>query len=356
MAALGLQGLQIQNLRNLASVDISPAPGINLVYGANASGKTSLLEAIYLLSRGRSFRTRRFERLVRYGETRYTVFGRIADQGRTKAAAIERTKESLRVRVDGQDLDSLAPLATLLPVQILHPNSHKLLEEGPHFRRQYLDWGVFHVEHGFYDHWQRYQRALRQRNAALRTGSPAESWEPELVQAGTAIDDMRRAHLEQLAPLVAAIADRLLDAPPLRLEYTQGWSRDRTLAEAVAHGREQDRERGFTFSGPHRADLRVTIGGVNAAETASRGQQKLLVSSLVCAQCMLFQRRSGRHPILLVDDLPAELDRERRERFVAQLQSLAAQVFVTAIEPGALAFSAPFKGFHVEHGEVREVV
>ncbi len=356
MAALGLQRLHIQNLRNLASVDISPAPGVNLIFGANASGKTSLLEAIYVLSRGRSFRTRRFERLVRHGETRYTVFGRIADQGRTRAAAIERSKDSLRVRVDGQDLDSLAPLAALLPVQILHPNSHKLLEEGPHFRRQYLDWGVFHVEHGFYDYWQRYQRALRQRNAALRTGTPAESWEPELVQAGTAIDDLRRRYLEQLAPLVSEVADLLLDFPPLRLEYLQGWSRERTLADAISQSRGQDRERGFTFAGPHRADLRVTVDGVNAAETASRGQQKLLVSALVCAQCVLFQTRSGRHPILLVDDLAAELDRERRERFVAQLQSLSAQVFVTAIEPEALTFLDRYKGFHVEHGAVREVL
>lgn len=351
----GLQRLRIQNLRNLEAVDIAPAPALNLFFGANASGKTSLLEAIYLLSRGRSFRSRRFERVVRQGSDRYSVFGRVAHQGRTVAAAIERSNDALRIRVDGQDLNSLAALSALLPVQILHPNSHKLLEEGPQHRRRFLDWGVFHVEHGFYEHWQRYQRALRQRNAALRHGGPAEVWEAELSHTGTALDQLRRHYLTELAPIVGTMATDLLDSSSLAMDYAQGWSNDRTLAEALEQSRGKDRDWGFTAPGPHRADLKIRLDGVAATEKASRGQQKLLVSALVCAQTVLFQRRTGRRPILLVDDLPAELDRARRDQFSAQLEGLSAQVFVTAIEREALAFRH-VQAFHVEHGAVREVV
>ena len=356
MASGGLLRLHIQDLRNLLSVDIAPSQHINLIFGANASGKTSLLEAIYLLSRGRSFRSQRFERIVARGASRYRVFGQVAQAGREVPAAIEKTKDSLRIRVNGQDLATLAPLAALLPVQILHPNSHRLLEEGPRFRRQYLDWGLFHVEHSFYDRWQRYHRALRQRNAALRAGAPAHAWEPELIQAGEAIDGLRRRYLAELTPLIEEFADELLTSPPLALEYQQGWARERTLAQALEHTRMQDQERGFTFAGPHRADLKVSLSGVAATETASRGQQKLLVSALVCAQAALFRTRAGRRPILLVDDLPAELDRERRKRFVGLLERLCAQVFLTAIEPNLLELHPGYKAFHVEHGEVREVV
>ena len=352
----GLQKLQIRDLRNLKAVDIAPADSLNLVYGANASGKTSLLEAIYLLSRGRSFRSRVFERVVRKGADRYSVFGRIAQAGRSVAAAIERSGQGLRVRVDGADVPSLVTLSALLPVQILHPNSHKLLEEGPQFRRRFLDWGVFHVEPGFYGHWQRYQKALRQRNAALRQRQAMEAWETELVQSGMALDRLRRGYLSELRPLIMRLAQELLDAPLLTVDYYPGWGGDRDLSEVLVQNRTRDQERGFTGSGPHRADLRIRLEGVTAAETASRGQQKLLVCALICAQTLFFQQRSGRRAVLLVDDLPAELDRIRRQRLVALLESTEAQVFVTAIEPDSMEFGRPCQTFHVDHGVVREVV
>lgn len=352
----GLQRLQIRNFRNLEKVDLDPAPLLNLVYGANASGKTSLLEAIYTLSRGRSFRSRLFDRVVRKGTDRYSVFARVHGEGRNVNAAIERNREHLRVRIDGADVPNLAPLSALLPVQILHPNSHKLLEDGPQFRRRFLDWGVFHVEPRFLSSWQRYQRALRQRNAALRQRVAVGAWDLELVQAGQALHAMRRAYADALFPIASDIAARLLEGVAVKLEYFPGWANGRDLDETLRRNVETDQERGFTASGPHRADMKVRVDGVSAADRVSRGQQKLLVCALVCAQTLLFQGRTRRRAVLLVDDLPAELDRERRGRLVAQLEATGAQVFVSAIEPELVGFRGPFHRFHVERGVVREVV
>lgn len=352
----GLLALQIRDFRNLASVDLAPANHLNLIHGANASGKTSLLEAIYVLSRGRSFRSRLFERLVRQGAERYRIFGRVAHAGRTIGAAIERQRSGMRIRLDGQDIQRLAPLTSVLPVQILHPNSHKLLEDGPQFRRRFLDWGVFHVEPRFLEHWQRYQKALRQRNAALRHGQAVSAWETELAESGTALTALRQHYVALLEPLVLEIAGALLDVSGLSLRFSQGWNAEQELGASLAQHRSRDQERGFTSTGPHRADLKIKLEGVSAADRVSRGQQKLLVCALVCAQTALFQRRTGRRPVILVDDLPAELDADRRRRLVAELQRLAAQVFVTAIEPDLVPFEQSCRMFHVEHGDVREVV
>lgn len=355
-SAGGLEALRIQDFRNLEAVEIEPHSGANLFFGANAAGKTSLIEAIYVLSRGRSFRSRLFDRIVRKGAARYSVFGRVRRQDRLINAAIERHRDGTRVRVDGRDLQSLAPLSELLPAQILHPNSHKLLEGGPQFRRRFLDWGVFHVEPLFLETWQRYQRALRQRNAALRTGHVPEAWEAELAQTGTALDAMRTRYLDGLIPLASQLTEALLGYPGLDLSYRRGWSREKSLEAVLEAGRSADRERGYTVSGAHRADLRVQLEGTAAPDRASRGQQKLLVCALVIAQTILFQRLTERRPLLLVDDLPAELDLQRRQRLVQQLLDSGAQLFVTAIEPEAIPAADRFQMFHVEHGRVREVI
>src|ERR1700683_1736845 len=151
-----LRRMQVTDFRCLHQADIDLDPKFTLISGPNASGKTSLLEAIYVLGRGRSFRTRRLEHLIRHGRGRFVVCGEVDTSTRRVPMGVEGSRKGVRAQIDGDRPSSLAELALLLPVQIIDPEVHHLIEEGPSRRRRFLDWGVFHVEQSL-GHWQRYQ-------------------------------------------------------------------------------------------------------------------------------------------------------------------------------------------------------
>src|SRR6204780_1364138 len=185
-----LRRMQVTDFRCLHQGDLEFDSEFTLISGPNASGKKSLLEAIYLLGRGRSFRTRRLDHLIRTGAERMIIFGEAEVSERRVTLGVEGSAEGLRAKLGGERVASLAELASALPVQVIDPEVHRLIEEGPGRRRRLLDWGVFHVEPGFVGHWQRYQQVLRQRNAALRSGLAApvvSAWNGDLVRYGELI-------------------------------------------------------------------------------------------------------------------------------------------------------------------------
>lgn len=358
---MGLISVGIRHFRNLSAVDFEPSPEVNVVFGRNASGKTSLLEAVYFLGRARSFRTHRVDRLVQNGADQLQVFGRLSAEAGTVPLGVERSRQETRIRIGGQAVSAVSALAAALPVQLVHPNSHRLLEEGPQYRRRFLDWGVFHVEPAFFPAWQRYQRALRQRNAALRKDQPSRSvsaWNQELVEAAAVIDSARRRYVERLGPQMAAFTERLAEIEGVALKYRGGWPEAVQFGVALEEAARRDRDARHTTVGPHRADVRVNVGDVAAAGRVSRGQQKLLVAALLLAQAMLFNESTGQRSLILVDDLAAELDADHRRRFMGLLKGLPAQSFVTAIDVESLSADdiGPARVFHVEHGQLREMV
>src|SRR5262245_32988716 len=193
-----LAELRIENLRCIESASFEFSPELNLIAGENGAGKTSILEAIFLLGRGRSFRTRTSEKLIRHGQHSLTVFGR-TDDSPPAAAGVEVTREGTRARINGRDAESLLALSSILPVQSIDPDIHKLIDQGPERRRRWLDWLVFHVEPTFANHWSRYQRAVKQRNSALRSGgTDVASWDAALIEHGTAMTEARQSALRRL--------------------------------------------------------------------------------------------------------------------------------------------------------------
>jgi DNA replication and repair protein RecF len=242
----------------------------------------------------------------------------------------------------------------------VHPDIHQLVQSGPGLRRQFLDRGVFHVEHGFLPEWQRYQRALRQRNAALKGRGPTRAWDTELARHGERLDGLRDDYLSALGPPFKSACRELLDRDDVDLGYRRGWPEGRTLADVLEEGAATDRRQGFTGRGAHRCDFRLTVGGREVRDRVSRGQQKLLLCALQLAQAELQQTRTGSAGLLLIDDLPAELDAAHRARLIDALHALGSQVFVTATDVALLEHAlggdpAP-KVFHVEHGRVAEMV
>lgn len=350
-----LAELHVENLRCVESATLELSPKLNLIAGANGAGKTSILEAIFLLGRGRSFRTRNTERLIRHGQARLTVFGRTADSPPRSAGVEVSVDAGTRARINGANAESLLELSGVLPVQAIDPEIHKLVDQGPERRRRWLDWLVFHVEPTFALHWARYNRALKQRNAALRAGAQLiEAWDAELVRSGEAMAQARSAAMERLAPRLAQLFERFggLD---VSASLTQGWPAGTKLADVLRDHLQRDRLRGTTTAGPHRADVLLRRGQRSARETLSRGQQKLTAVAMIVSQLQLLQEEAGLHATLLLDDPAAELDPQNLQRLFAELSSLRCQMIATALTPETALFQAPNATFHVEQGRVIRV-
>src|SRR5919109_3916352 len=180
-----LAELRIQNLRCVESAALDFSPELNLIAGENGAVKTSILEAIFLLGRGRSFRTRTNERLIRHGQAALTVFGRTDDVPPRQAGIEVSSVDGTRARINGANAHSLLELSGVLPVQAIDPEIHKLVDHGPERRRRWLDWLVVHAEPSFAVHWARYNRALKQRHAAPKAATAnLEPWDAELVAKG----------------------------------------------------------------------------------------------------------------------------------------------------------------------------
>jgi DNA replication and repair protein RecF len=352
---MALESLSITGLRCIEQADLQPAPGLNLVLGKNASGKTSLLEAIFLLGRGRSFRSARREAAIREGAPLARVAAELSDGRRL---GIEVSAEGWRARAGGVPVGQLAELAAALPVQLIDPEIHRLVQEGPGERRRYLDWAAFHVKPGFLETWRHYQRALRQRNAALRAGASdtrLEPWEASLADSGQVLDRLREETVAGLSEPIRRAAGALLGSE-LSIAYRRGQPAGQDLADALAAHRDRDRRAGMTQAGPHRADLALTFDTHRARGWVSRGQQKLVAAALVLGQAELLAPLWGSRGVLLVDDAAAELDRERCAALLELVGGLPFQVFLTALDGESLPGLAPQRTFHVEQGRVTQVV
>lgn len=354
---MALVTLKITHLRNIRQADLRFSPGLNLIVGPNASGKTSLLEAIALLCQGRSFRTHRIDQLIQHQTQQLLVVGTLGNGQRLHTLGFARGQKKTQVKLDGKPLTRSTDLVNLQALHVITPESHEILDQGPKMRRQYLDWGVFHVKPDYLPCWQRYHRVLRQRNHALRHGGDEQAiqaWDTPLIEEARTLHTQRINYLAMLEPALKQFGQDLLEMD-VEFHYRPGWAKtSESFAAQLKKDLEQDRERGFTHSGPHRADISVRTDGLPVKQVFSRGQQKLLICAMYLAQVA-----NSPHPgILLIDDLPAELDTSRRSRLMAAVASTGVQVFVTATEADLIPHVdwENKNVFHVERGDIRKVV
>jgi DNA replication and repair protein RecF len=352
-----IRRFKVNDFRCIESAELSFSPAFNLVYGSNASGKTSLLEALAYLGRGKSFRGASTHNLIRHGAGEFVLFGETGTDGTGRRLGVRNSREGLEVRVDGSSEGGVAALADALPLQVIDPEVHNLVAGGPELRRRFLDWVAFHVEHEHLHTWRRFRRALKQRNAALKGGSgdaAIRSWNAEFVELSTLLDASRRRSLEVATESLMGFGFGLLGTE-LGFEYHQGWNRDKSLEQALEEGLARDRQHGSTQHGPHRGDLKVTYDERQARKLVSRGQQKLLASAMILAATDTAQTALEGPLLLLLDDPAAELDGDSLGRLMDAVAGLGCQVVATSLEKGALDAPAGAAMFHVEHGVLTAV-
>lgn len=359
------QRLEIQDLRNLASVAVDLGPGLNYFFGPNGAGKTAVLEAVHLLARGRSFRTPQAGDLIRRGHQELVVRTVVQDEHRgEQQLAVARGRAGRReLRINGRTERRLSRAAELLPLQVMVPALSDLVFGGPSQRRQWLDWGVFHVEHGYLKVLRGYLHAVRQRNAALKAMAAGrlpeqglDVWTEEVARLAEAVTKAREDYLAELAPEIRSMMSSLAPSLEVEVSYQQGWPAGQSIRKVLGESLPREVKWGATQSGPHRGDVRLSVAGQDAGSTLSRGQGKSLASGMMLAQARQLRKTAKRTSVFLIDDIGAELDVAHRDRFFGLLNDQGAQILATSSEgPGSLTGMPEMDTtvFHVEHGEIR---
>lgn len=357
--------LRLTNFRNITELELAPADGLNLIYGENGSGKSSLLEAIYYLSYGKSFRSNSASHVIKHNATQFAIFAQLIKANDLACAVgIERAMQgSMRLRMNENEAQSFAELANLLPIRLINSHSHQLFESGPQVRRKFLNWGLFYTNPLFLAAWRNFERALKQRNALLvhkRRGEDLHVWTQQLAEHGLSLDQYRQTYVDTLLPYFQATINTLLPFENFSLSYSSGWDKHYSYAEILDRNTTEDLQLGYTQYGPQRADFMIKTDHSLAKHTLSRGQQKLLICAMILAQGLMLMEIANKRLIYLVDDLPAELDQQSRERLMSLLIKQETQVFITAIDcdffNGLLGMDEiAAKVFHVEQGRVSPI-
>ncbi len=356
-----LNQLILSNIRNLDLIDLNFGPQFNVFVGPNGSGKTSLLEAIYLLGVGRSFRARSIRQIISFGAEQCLIRARIGSFGDESPNSIwlaaERSASgAAQFKIGGQSEKTASEITKMLPVQLIDVSSHLLLEGGPDNRRQFIDWGVFHVEHSFLHSWRQMRRSLEQRNTALKKRqSPAATWDETFVKYAMIVNDARIAYVERFKITFLDMLQSMLGLTNVGLNYEPGWNVAQDLQTALVTSSNVDLSYGFTTRGPHRANLEITVDGRPAKDVLSRGQIKIFVCIMLLARAKLLLE--ARDCIFLIDDLHAELDKQSCSLFIKAIKEIGCQVFITGIDADLLSERLDgciARVFHVEHGAIRQ--
>ena len=353
-----IESLFLEHVRIIEQADIRLTPGINLFYGNNGSGKTSVLEAVNLLSRGKSFRSSRIQELVQRGSDQMQVRASIVESPEQETEyGFSRYQNKSRLRHNHTEVQNLSDQALRLPLAVQTTNSHDLLIGGPKTRRKWLDWLLFHVKPDYMQEWKDYHRVLRHRNHALRTANIEDNaqisaWDQQLVVRGMRLQGAMMDCLQLLNPALGLLSTELL-GEQAQIDFLNTIEDQAEYLLLLEKNHQSDQQKGYTGAGPHAANLQLQVGGLIASKVLSRGQSKLLICSLLLAHIQTLTSRTATQPIVLIDDLAAELDGQSCGKLMASLKRCGAQCLVTTTEDKLFRENVD-RRFHVEQGKIQQ--
>lgn len=360
---MSVKELQTINFRNLASSKILLHSDLNFLLGNNGSGKSSFIESLFFLGHGKSFRTTNVNSLIKSGFNDFIITAKTDNElflGIQKNSNGEST-----LKLNGEKLNKLSDLAKNIPVQIVTPESFKLFFGGPKERRKFVDLGLFHVEHNFSSKWRQFQRVYKQRNACLKNKgnrSQLDYWTNEFCYLSEEISIFRSEYIkklkEELSIWLTIMLPTVID--DIKINYLQGWNNNKELANILSANIDREIEKGHSLFGAQKFDIRFVVGNSSIENTLSRGQQKLFLLALTFAQSKLIEKVKRVKPILLIDDIGAELDNVSRKALFKANQQLNCQTIISAIDKVALEPLIPeennYNMFHVEHGKITAMI
>ncbi|MBQ4834572.1 DNA replication/repair protein RecF [Pseudoalteromonas sp. MMG010] len=361
---MSLSHLSLKYFRNIEALTLEPVDGVNIIYGANGSGKTSLLEAIYYLSHGKSFRTPKHKSIISHQQSQFIIHGRKTLHDLSIPIGISKSQSGdTQLKIQGKASRKVSDLAQLMPVQVITPESYSLFFGGPKERRKFLDLGLFHVEHEFFYLWQSFNKVLKQRNALLKSKpknyfDQIKFWDKEFVRLAEQINKLRLAYIARFqSHFFDKMCAELSLIRDINIQFNAGWKDDESLADALEKNFERDSRQGFTSKGPHKADFNFSVDGNSVENIFSRGQLKLLLYALKVTQNSLIELETDKQSILLIDDLPSELGEDTKEKVGQLLSHCRSQIFISSILSESISavvepMKRELKMFHVKHGNL----
>jgi len=358
---LYIEELTGSSVRNLKKFNIKTNPLLNFFYGANASGKTSILESIYLLSRLKSFRSKRITDVITKGDTSLLVSAKGKQKDKLFSVGVEKGRGITRIKFNNKKVKTASEQVKKLPIYLLTPEHNILFIGSPRERRRWMDWSLFHVEQTYLETWKNYHRALRHRNILLKdmrfdNSSEVIAWEKQITQEAEKIDFMREKYIGELNTTLNKKHLPAVLPGDARIVYLKNDYGKKGLADMLIKNRKNDAKKGYTSFGPHRSDVLFYYQDIKVEKHLSRGQIKLFAASLVSAQLEKLKKKGGT-PIMLVDDLSAELDEKASEKMLSLLLANKIQTFVTSIKPPKKQkrLNENIAVFHVKHGAIKNV-
>jgi len=337
----------------------TPSRNLNILVGPNGSGKTSVLESLYLLSRARSFRTQNIKKVVSHNKTSLTVFAELNDFDRQNKIAIKKNPTETIIRINGKTEKKTSELSRYLHTHLIRPESQTLLENGSSVRRSFIDWGVFHVKHRFLEVSKKHNQLLKQRNKLLKTKQldTLAVWNNKFIEYGTMVCLDRQEYVSKFAGTLSLIAKEFIGDVNVDVVFVKGWADDLTLGQALLKAESRDVFYGHSTVGAHKSDIKILVNKQLAQDFLSRGQMKLMVIAMYLAQVQLMSDSANKTTCVLLDDLAAELDKESFRKVMAFLNKLEVQVFITTTNKDLFLEyieTNDSKVFHVKHGEIEQ--
>lgn len=366
-----LQALRLENFRNIEFAEFEPHPRFNVFSGANGQGKTNLLESIYLLSAVKSFRPQTNQSLIRHEHDEAVLQGRVDRGGMQRIVKVAIGKTGKKVFLNNSPVRNLGDFFGTLNVIVFGPEDIQILKGSPSERRRFIDRAIFNARPGFAIETQSYDDLLKQRNAVLKSESVdatlLEIYDEQLIQYGSDIIERRIGFLDQFRPVLNATFQSIFDTSfEADLTYDFRWmdnapdsgslSRidiEKLLEQALKTSYPEERARGFTVVGPHRDDLRATLNDFEVKTYASQGQHRAFVLAMKIAQIRYLEEQYGFAPILLLDDVSSELDRERNRYLFEFLHDREdGQVFITTTHRDYILLSEEIVNYTIANGVV----